>query len=51
MPDYLCGSCKDTGKWSNGIICPVCVDVGGKSAVMVKAREQYRGLMVGKLDA
>jgi hypothetical protein len=23
-PEYRCGSCRDTGKWSNGIVCPVC---------------------------
>jgi hypothetical protein len=27
-PQYRCGSCRDTGKWSNGIVCPPC---GGAS--------------------
>jgi hypothetical protein len=23
-PSFICGACRDTGKWSNGIDCPVC---------------------------
>ncbi len=24
MSLYECGSCQDTGKWSDGLVCPVC---------------------------
>ena len=28
-PTFKCGSCRDTGKWASGIVCPAC---GGLAA-------------------
>lgn len=30
---FLCGSCRDTGRWDNGIECPAC---GGASVAVEK---------------
>jgi hypothetical protein len=36
-PQYRCGSCRDTGKWSNGIVCPPC----GGASVQPEAPKVY----------